>query len=111
MAMIVLSASFKLARERRHQARDVLREHVDPVGVEAARLVALSVAAQIGSHHVKARLGERRNLVAPRGPVLGKAMQEEHERPAPRLRAMESDAVPEIDPPVRWFHGRAILPG
>ena len=102
-----------LRAERGHEARDILRENVDPVGVQPARLVALPIASQVGRDDSMARLREHRNLVAPRCPVLGKAVEEKHQRAAAGtcLRAVEGDSVSQIDAAVRCLHCRAILRG
>ena len=51
------------------------------VGVDRRGRVGAAVAAHVGRDGVVAGRGERRELVPPRVPALGKAVAEQHERP------------------------------
>ena len=66
--------------ERVDQADHVGRQVMDVVVVDAGRLVALAVAAQVGRNRVKPCLGRRRQLVPPGVPGLGESVQEDDER-------------------------------
>ena len=58
----------------------------------AGRLLALVVAAEIGRHDPEARR-ERGDLVAPRVPELGKAVQQDDERTVTVDDAVQAHAV------------------
>lgn len=62
------------------QGADVAGEAVDTVGADAARLARQVVAAQVGRDGAEAGIGQRRELMAPGPPELGKAVQEEDRR-------------------------------
>ena len=93
--------------ERDDEPRHVLREDVYAIGIEAARLIGGAVPAQVGGNDAEACLRERRDLVSPRSPALGKTVQEQDKRTAALLRAMQGDAVPEIDAAV--LHPRGTI--
>ena len=60
--------------------RDVADELLDGVVLDALRLVALVVAAQVDGHDLEV-LRQDRHLVAPGVPVVGEAVQHHHQRP------------------------------
>ncbi len=72
------------------QASDIVGEPIDVVGVYAGRLGRQVIAAQIGSDHPKTGRCQRRNLVAPGVPMLGKAMQQDDQRLVAKLDVVQS---------------------
>ena len=77
--------------ERVEQCRRVVDEVAHAIGVALDRPVAVAVAAQIGGDRVPAHLGQRLELVAPRKPTLGEAMQAERDVVA-RARLVDGEA-------------------
>jgi len=74
----------RLLAERVDKADNIGRELVDVVVFDSCWLVALSVATQIRRNDMIASLGESRELMPPRAPELGEAVEAEHERPVGR---------------------------
>ncbi len=81
------------AGEEADEALEVAEQRLDPVGAYAARLLGQVVPAQVGRDGAEARGGERRDLVPPRVPEFGKAVQEDDERALALLHPVEPDAV------------------
>ena len=82
-----------LSGEERDEPFEVAEERLDPVGPHATRLVREVVAAQVGRDGAEARGRERGELVPPRVPELGKAVQEDDERALALLDPVEPDPV------------------
>ena len=72
-----------------HVVGDV-REH--PVGLDRARLGGAAVPADVDRDRPVPRVGERRELMAPRVPGLGEAVDEQHERAAALLAEVDAPA-------------------
>ena len=73
-----------LASQRDDQLRRIAREKLDPVGGRTAWLVGAAVPAQVGRDGAKSSGGERRQLVSPGEPALGKTVHQDHQRAVPR---------------------------
>ncbi len=70
------------ARSQPERVEDADEAGVDPVAVvDHVGFVAAAVAGQVGRNHVEAGLAERGDLVPPRVRQLGKAVQQQHDRP------------------------------
>ncbi len=86
-----------LITEVLHESLEIVDDLAHPVGRDIARLAGKVEPAQIGCNGVMAR-AEVRYDVFPRGPVFGKAMQEQHQR-SPGLaatRVVQSDSICQI---------------
>ena len=92
-APVVADDHRRLLAERIDDSDHIRREVLDVVGIDLARLVALAVAAQIRGDRVIARLRERRQLVPPRIPGLGKAVEQEHQRSLSHFRNPQGNAI------------------
>ena len=60
------------------EPENVRGELVEIIRLHAFRLITKVVASLIRSHHVKATLGERRDLLPPRKPELGESVEQEY---------------------------------
>jgi hypothetical protein len=76
-----------------HQVGHVTRQHVQTVLAYAAWLVRQVVTAQIGSDDAEAGRRQQRDLMPTGVPVLGKPVQEDHERPSAGFHPMQLDAI------------------
>ena len=85
--------------QRADQAAHVLGQRLDVVA--AAGLLGEVVAAQVRGDDAVAGLGQRPDLVPPGVPVLGEAVQQQHQRSLALLDVVQADAV---------GHGVAGLP-
>src|SRR5215210_3886288 len=83
------------------QAHGIERQPVQVVVGDPPRLAAQVVAPLVGGQHVEAGGGERPDLVPPAIPELGKAMEQDEQRPAFRsgFHGVQADAVG-LDRPV-----------
>jgi hypothetical protein len=72
-----------------YQLADVARQRLDAVGGDAGRLRGEVVAAHVGRDHAEAGLGQGRDLVVPAVPELGKAVQQDDQRPLARFDVVE----------------------
>jgi hypothetical protein len=77
--------------ERMDECQDIIDERLDVVA--AGRLVGEVVAAEVGRHGAEAGFSERGQLVAPRVPALGEAVEKQHERAFALFGDVEADAV------------------
>ena len=77
----------------RDHAGDVFGEIRQAIGRGIARFRRVVVAAQIDGDHVKARRGQRRDLMPPRVPELRKAVQQDDERTAAGFDVVDGDAA------------------
>jgi hypothetical protein len=77
------------------QLGDIVREQVEAIGSDPARLVAQIVSALVESHDMKSKLGERGHVVPPREPEFGKAVQQNEQGTIGRagLRHVQFDPV------------------
>ncbi|MFO0634089.1 MAG: hypothetical protein U0168_14685 [Nannocystaceae bacterium] len=83
----------RVQTQGRDELGDVVGEALHGVTGDRAGLVGEVVAAQIGRVHVEPGRGQARELVAPRVPELGEAVQQQHRRPRTRPRRRDVDAV------------------
>ena len=70
--------------QRDDQLRRIAREKIDAVGGRTAWFVGAAVPAQVGRNGAKSGGGERRQLVSPGEPALGKTVHQDHQRAVPR---------------------------
>ena len=94
-APIVACDMETLAAERARQREDVGGGEVEFVGVRPLGLARQIVAALVRRDHVKAALGERREIVAPGEPEFWKSVQQDDQRAVfgAGRGAMKGDAV------------------
>ena len=92
-APIMAGDNRALLAERVEQADHVANKMKQSVLVDRFGAVGLPIAAHVAGDRVKAGLGERRQLMAPRIPGLGKAMAQQHQRPAALFGDVQVDAV------------------
>jgi hypothetical protein len=76
-----------------NEARKIVEERLDAVRSDARGLVREVVAAQVGRHGAEARSRERGDLVTPRVPELGEAVEEDDERSLTLFDPVEPDPV------------------
>jgi hypothetical protein len=74
------------------ERRDVVDEALHAVRAHVLGFVGQVVAALVGHDDTKSRGDERADLLPPRVPELGEAMQEHDERPVPGLDVVELHA-------------------
>jgi hypothetical protein len=79
--------------ERRDQAADVGAKVLERISLDAVGLVAAAIAAHIRRGYAIAGIGERRDLVTPRIPALGKAVDQNDQRASARHRHTKADAI------------------
>jgi hypothetical protein len=76
-----------------HEPNDIAGQLKDVVLLDGFRPVGLAVPTLVRRYRALARLGQRRQLVAPRVPRLWKAVAENDQRPGPLLGDIHLDAV------------------
>src|SRR5262249_3158267 len=86
--------------ERGDQPGDVRGQPAEAVVADACRPVRFVVAAQVGRHGVEARGGQGRQPVAPTGPEIREAVQQDHDRPRAGFRPVQADLA-HVDVAVR----------
>jgi hypothetical protein len=89
-----------------HDVADVIENRIL---LHPLRTVALPIAAQVGGHGTEAGLRQRRELMPPGIPTLGKAVAEDDERAFTLLGYVQADAV-RLDHPMRHLGHRRIHP-
>jgi hypothetical protein len=89
--------------QRRDQPGNVGGQVLDRVGIDGVRLVAAAITAHVRRGHPVARLRQCRNLMAPRIPALGKAVDQDDQRSVSRQRHAQPDAAGVDDLQIR-FH-------
>jgi hypothetical protein len=76
------------------KAGDVDRKLVEIISLDARRFFAEMITALVRRDDVKAGRRERLNIVFPRLPVFGKAVQQEQDRAVARARLGEMQRYP-----------------
>jgi hypothetical protein len=76
-----------------HEAEDIGKLVAQAVALNILGCVRLADSTQVGRDGVVAGCGQCRELVAPRVPHLGKAMDHHHQRPVARLGDVHADPV------------------
>ena len=89
-APVVTDQERGLGTELSDEAADVVREQVDPVGLEALRLRRQVDAARVGRDDPKTSSRERRDLQPPTEPELWEAVQENDQRPVTCLDVVQA---------------------
>ncbi len=82
-----------LSAERVHQPDDVSGQVQHRVGLGIVGAAGPAVTALVGRDRVVAGRRERRELMTPGVPGLGKAVQQQHERPGAGLRDVHGQAA------------------
>src|SRR5207237_10468227 len=72
-----------IASQRGDQIRRIAYEELDAVGGYAVRLAGTAIPAQVGSDGAKAGGRERRQLIPPGEPALGKTVHQDHQGAVP----------------------------
>jgi hypothetical protein len=79
--------------KRGDQTADVSAHVLDRVGLDCGRFVAAAIAAHVRRSNSIAGICQRRDLVAPRIPALGKAVDQYNKWALSRHRHAEADAI------------------